>query len=174
MTAVPRPFEVSTPSTASVAEVHEAFRSEDYWRARLLEYGRGSIALDCLDVDGDGTVLVRTTQDMRNDAMPGFIAKAIPGDLKVIRQETWRRAGEELRADVAMRTTGAPISGTATATVSPTVQGSLLRFAGTLTVKVPLLGGQIEKYISSKIVEEIPGVQRFTTRWISGTADEND
>ena len=30
-----------------------------------------------------------------------------------------------------------------------------------------LIGGQIEKYISSQITEEIPGVQRFTTRWIS-------
>lgn len=170
---MPRPFEVSTPSTASVAEVHEAFRSEDYWRDRLLEYGSGSIALDCLDVGADGTVLVRTTQDMRNDAMPGFVAKAIPGDLKVVRQETWRRLGDELRADVAMRTTGAPISGIATATLSPTAGGSLLRFAGTVTVKVPLLGGQIEKFISAKIVEEIPGVQGFTTRWISGEADRN-
>ena len=164
---MPRPFEVSTPTAAGVAEVHAAFGSEDYWRARLLEYGRGSITLDRLEVDAEGTVVVRTTQDMRNDSMPGFIARAIPGDLKVIREETWRRAGEELRADVGMRTTGAPISGAATAVVSPTAEGSMLRFAGVLTVRIPLIGGQIEKYISSAIVEEIPGVQRFTTRWIA-------
>jgi hypothetical protein len=46
----------------------------------------------------------------------------------------------------------------------------LLRFTGTVQVKVPLIGGQIEKYLSSKIGEEIPGVQRFTARWISGNA----
>ena len=78
-----------------------------------------------------------------------------------------RIADAELHADVTMHTSGAPISGTATAVVSPTAGGSLLRFAGTVQVKVPLIGGQIEKYISSQIVEEIPGVQRFTTRWIS-------
>ena len=164
---MPRPFEVSTPSSATVGQVHSAFTNENYWRARLAEYGGESIRLDSLDVDDRGTVVVKTTQDMRNDALPGLIAKAIPSDLKVIRQETWRIADAELRADVTMHTSGAPISGVATAVVSPTAAGSVLRFAGSVQVKVPLIGGQIEKYISSAIVEEIPGVQSFTSRWIS-------
>jgi hypothetical protein len=168
--AVPRPFEVSTPTSASVAEVHAAFGSEQYWRDRLEEYGAGSITLDLLNIDDQGTVLVKTIQDMRKDALPGFIAKVVPSDLKVFREETWRVVGERLDADVAMRTTGAPISGTGTAGVSPTGEGSLLRFSGTIQVRIPLIGGQIEKYISSQIVEEIPGVQRFTTRWIAENA----
>jgi hypothetical protein len=167
---VPRPFEVSTPTPASVAQVHGAFSSERYWRDRLTEYGAGSIALESLIVDADGTVLVETIQDMRADALPGFIAKAIPGDLKVFRSETWRTVGPELHADVAMRTTGAPISGTGTAGLTPAGDGSLLRFTGTIHVRVPLIGGQIEKYISSQIVEEIHGVQHFTTRWIADNA----
>jgi hypothetical protein len=161
---------VSTPTSASVAEVHAAFGSEKYWRDRLTEYGAGSITLECLEVGQDGTVLVRTIQDMRQDTMPALIAKAIPSDLKVFRQETWQVAGEGLRADVEMHTTGAPISGTGSAGLTPTAAGSLLRFSGTIQVRVPLIGGQIEKYISSQIIEEIPGVQRFTTRWIAENA----
>ena len=100
-----------------------------------------------------------------------LIAKAMPGDLKVVREETWRVTDDaELHGDVVITTSGAPISGSAVAVVSPTAAGSLLRFTGTVRVKVPLIGGQIEKYISSQISEEIPGVQRFTTRWISGNA----
>lgn len=167
---MPRPFEVSTPTPATVGQVHEAFTSERYWRDRLFEYGAGSITLEALDVDSDGTVAVKTIQAMRTDALPGFIAKAIPGDLKVFRRETWRVVGPELHADVAMHTTGAPISGTGAAGLTPTGDGSLLRFAGTIQVRIPLIGGQIEKYISSQIIEEIPGVQRFTTRWITGNA----
>lgn len=171
---MPRPFEVSTPTPASVAQVHAAFGSQKYWSDRLAEYGSGSITLDVLDVHADGTILVKTIQNMRNDSLPGFIAKAIPSDLKVFRQETWRVAGAELRADVAMHTTGAPISGTGTAGLAPTGQGSLLRFSGTIAVRIPLIGGQIEKYISSQIVEEIPGVQRFTTRWIADNGTPGD
>lgn len=167
---MPRPFDVSTPSTATVGQVHAAFTDQSYWRDRLAEFGGDSIRLDSLDVDEHGTVQVKTTQDMRKDALPGLIAKAIPGDLKVVREETWRLVGAELHADVAMHTSGAPISGVATARVSPAAAGSVLRFAGTVQVRVPLIGGQIEKYISSQISEEIPGVQRFTTRWIAENA----
>ncbi len=163
---MPRPFDVSTPSTATVDQVHAAFADEDYWHARLLEYGRGTIALDRLDVDAQGTILVKTIQDMRNDTLPSLIAKAIPSDLKVFREETWRVVGAGLHADVAIHATGAPISGAGTAGLSPIADGSVLRFSGTVQVRVPLIGGQIEKYIAGQIVQEIPGVQRFTTQWI--------
>jgi len=167
---VPRPFDVSTPSSATVGQVHAAFADEGYWRARLAEYGGDSIRLDSLVV-GEGSVFVATTQNLSHDRLPVLIAKAMPGDLKVVREETWRVTDDaELHGDVVITTSGAPISGSAVAVVSPTAAGSLLRFTGTVRVKVPLIGGQIEKYISSQISEEIPGVQRFTTRWISGNA----
>jgi hypothetical protein len=166
---MPRPFDVSAPSPATVGQVHAAFADESYWRARLVEYGGDSIRLDSLVV-GEGSVVVGTTQDLSHDGLPVLIAKAMPGDLKVVRRESWRVTGDELHGDVVITTAGAPISGSALAVVSPTADGSLLRFTGTVQVKVPLIGGQIERYLSSKIGEEIPGVQRFTARWISGNA----
>ena len=164
---MPRQFDVTTATSATVAQVHLAFADETYWSDRLMAYGGGSITLDSLVV-GERSVLVATTQDLRNDVLPALIAKAIPGDLKVVREETWRFVnGGELRGDVVITASGAPLSGVATAVVRPTEDGALLRFAGTVQMKVPLIGGQIEKYISSQITEEIPEVQRFTTRWIS-------
>lgn len=164
---MPRPFDISTASPATVEQVRAAFASPDYWRDRLSEYGGDSIRLDALDVDGE-TITVATTQDLRNSTLPVLIAKVVPGDLLVIRKETWRSDGAELHGDVVIATRGAPIEGSANALVAPTAGGSLLRFSGSVHVRVPLIGGQIEKYISSQITEEIPGVQRFTTRWISG------
>lgn len=163
---MPRSFDVSTDSSASVAEVHAAFRDADYWRQRLAEFGGDSIRLDSLVVEA-GSVFVSTTQDLRNDVLPGLVAKAVPGDLKVLREETWHLTDVGmLHGDVVMTTSGAPISGVATALVSPTSAGSVLRFAGSVQMKVPLIGGPIERYISAQITQEIPGVQRFTTRWI--------
>jgi hypothetical protein len=167
---MPRPFDVSTASAATVDQVYAAFADRDYWRDRLAEFGGDSIRLDSLVVDA-GSVFVGTTQDLRNDALPGLIAKAVPGSLKVIREETWRHGDDGvIHGDVVITTSGAPISGTADAVVSPSGTGSLLRFEGKVQVKVPLIGGQIEKYISSQIVEEIPAVQCFTTRWITENA----
>lgn len=163
---MPRPFEVSTPSTATVGQVHAAFADESYWRARMAEFGGDSIRLDSLVV-GRGSVFIGTVQQLRHDGLPVLIAKVMPGDLRVVREETWRVSGDGLHGDVVITTSGAPISGTATAVVNPTPDGSLLRFQGTVRVKVPLVGGRIEKYIGAQIVEEIPNVQRFTTRWVS-------
>lgn len=163
---MPKEFDISTASPATVDQVHAAFADRDYWRERLAEYGGDSIRLDSLVADGS-TVSVATTQDMRNNALPVLIAKVVPGNLLVIRKEVWRVDGDALHGDVVITTQGAPISGAATAVVAPAADGSTLRFRGSVQVKVPLIGGQIEKYISSQLSEEIPGVQRFTTRWIA-------
>jgi hypothetical protein len=163
---MPRAFDISTATTATVDQVHAAFTDRDYWRDRLAEFGGDSIRLDSLDVDG-GSITVATTQDLRNNALPVLIAKVVPGNLLVFRKETWRTDGGELHGDVVITTQGAPIAGSAAALVAPTGDGSLLRFRGSVQVKVPLIGGQIEKYISAQITEEIPAVQRFTTGWIA-------
>jgi hypothetical protein len=167
---VPKGFDVSTESTATVEEIHSAFRDAGYWRDRLAVFGGDSIRLDSLVVE-DESIVVSTTQDLRNDVLPGLIARAVPGDLKVLREETWHRTdGGLLHGDVVMTTSGAPISGVATALISPLTRGSVLRFTGTVHMKVPLIGGPIEKYISAQITQEIPGVQRFTTRWLTENA----
>lgn len=167
---MPKGFDVSTESSATVDEIHSAFRDADYWRDRLAVFGGDSIRLDSLVVEG-GTITVSTTQNLGNDVLPGLLAKAIPGDLKVLREETWHLTdGQVLHGDVVMTTSGAPLSGVATALISPIPAGSVLRFTGTVHMKVPLIGGPIEKYISTQIAEEIPGVQRFTTRWLTENA----
>lgn len=167
---MPKGFDVSTESSATVDEIHAAFRDADYWRDRLAVFGGDSIRLDSLVVE-DGTITVSTTQDLGNDVLPGLLAKAVPGDLKVLREETWHLTdGGVLHGDVVMTTSGAPLSGVAIALISPIATGSVLRFTGTVHMKVPLIGGPIEKYISAQIAEEIPGVQRFTTRWLTENA----
>jgi hypothetical protein len=165
---MPRSFDVSTETTASVEAVHSAFSHERYWLARLAAYGGDAMTLDSLVVDADGTVAVATTQDLRHDLLPGPLAKVFPGDLKVLREETWRPVdGREVRGEVSIKAFGAPASGVGTAVLAPIAQGSRLRFTGTLQVRIPLIGGTIEKYIGGQIVEEIPEVQRFTTDWIA-------
>jgi hypothetical protein len=165
---MPRSFDVSTETAASVEAVHSAFGDESYWLARLAAYGGDAMRLDSLVVDADGTVAVATTQDLRHDVLPGRLAKVFPGDLKIVREETWGPIdGGEVRGEVSIEAFGAPASGVGTAVLAPIAQGSRLTFTGTLQVRIPLVGGTIEKYISGQIVEQIPEVQRFTAEWIA-------
>lgn len=164
---MPRPFDVCTDSTAGVDAIHTAFGNETYWRARLFEFGKDSIRLDSLTVDDDGSVHVSTTQDMGRDMLPAVMAKAIPGGLRVMREERWRRSADELHCEAVVTATGAPLHATGSAQITPVGTGSRLRFTGTLQVRIPLLGGAIEKFIVSALADEIPAAQRFTTQWIA-------
>jgi hypothetical protein len=54
---MPRSFDVSFESPATVDQVHSTFADEDYWLARIAAFDAG-ITLDSLTVDSDGAVTV--------------------------------------------------------------------------------------------------------------------
>jgi hypothetical protein len=152
---------------ATVEQVHSAFSDEHYWVARLAAFG-GSTRLHSLIVHADGTVTVATTQDLRRHALPRVVAKGVPGDLKILRKETWRPiGGRRVSGEIVVSAPGALGSGRADAVLAPTQEGSQLRFTATMEVKVPLVGGRIERYIGGQLAEQIHAMQRFTTAWIS-------
>jgi hypothetical protein len=166
---MPRSFDVSVDSPASVDQVHAAFSTERYWLARL-ETLNGSTALESLDVGDDQTVRVITTQDLGRDLLPGIVAKFYRRDLKVRHTETWTPWGDELRGEITVAVSGAPGSGSAAAAVAPTAGGSLLTLTGTVEFKVPLVGGTIESFIAREFAQGIPDVQDFTARWVTENA----
>ncbi|WP_428341147.1 DUF2505 domain-containing protein [Mycobacterium sp.] len=163
---MPRPFDVSVESPASVDQVHTAFSAEDYWRARLANMS-GSTTLESLVVDDDRTVRVTTVQDLGRDVLPGIVSKFYRRDINVRSTETWTPSGDQLRGKITVAVTGAPGSGSAEALVTPMNSGSLLMLNGTVEFKVPLVGGTVESFIAREFAQGIPDVQDFTTRWVS-------
>jgi hypothetical protein len=162
-----RLFDILTESPASVEQVHAAFSREDYWLARHAVFDATS-TLDSLIVDADGTVTVRAIQYLGRQLLPGVVVKLVPGDLKILHSETWRPVGDRrLRGQVSI---SAPVglgSGRAEAWLAPAGNGSQLRFAATVEVKIPLVGGKLENAIGADFAENIAAIQRFTTAWIA-------
>jgi hypothetical protein len=162
-----RSFDILTESPASVEQIHAAFGREDYWLARIAADG-ADITLDSLIVDADGTVIVRTTQHLARQLLPGLVAKLVTGDLKILHSETWRPVGDrQVRGQVSVSAPGGLGSGRADGWLAPAGNGSQFRFAMRVEVKIPLLGGKLEKSIGANLAENIPAVQRFTTTWIA-------
>jgi Protein of unknown function (DUF2505) len=163
---MPRSFDVSVDSPASVDQVHAALSTQEYWLARL-ETLNGSTTLESLVVDDDQTVRVTTTQDLGRDLLPGIVSKFYRRDLKVRHTETWTPSGDQLCGEIVVAVTGAPGAGSAAASVAPTANGSLLTLNGTVEFKVPLVGGTVESFIAREFANGIPDVQDFTARWVS-------
>jgi|SRR6185437_3260212 hypothetical protein len=163
-----RSFDVLTESSASVEQIHAAFGREDYWLARIAA-GAAATTLDSLVADADGTVTVRTTQHLGRQLLPGLIAKFVTGEVKIVQTETWRPDGQrQVRGQVSVSASGGWGSGHAETWLAPTEGGgSQLRATVLVEIKIPLVGGRLEKSIGSGLAEGIPEALGFTTTWIN-------
>jgi uncharacterized protein DUF2505 len=162
-----RTFDISTESSLTIEQLHAAFSSEDYWAARVAT-SNANTTLDSLVIDADGTVTICTIQHLGRQLLPGVVAKLVPGDLKIVQNETWGPvADRQVRGQVTISAPAGLGSGRADAWLTPEGNGSRMRFATTVEVKIPLLGGKIEKAIGADLAKSIPEVQRFTATWIA-------
>ncbi|HTH89094.1 DUF2505 domain-containing protein [Mycobacterium sp.] len=169
---MPRSFDMAAEYEGSVEQVHRAFGDEQYWLARLADSGADDYSLDSMTVNGEGIDVV-TTQTLRADRLPGVVTQFHSGDLSFVREEMWTvvtdgRASATVKGSI----TGAPATLGGTAVLAPGKSGndSRLEFNATVQVDIPLVGGKIENFIGSQLVELLIAEQRFTTAWITENA----
>jgi hypothetical protein len=166
LSAVPRSVDFSVESSATVEQLYSAFSAEDYWLARLATFG-GFGRLDSL-ILADGSAAVVIIQDLHHEGLPGLVAKFFPREWQVVQTETWSPIDDGLvRGEISIVTHGAPGSGLGTALLAPAQNGSRLDCTATVEFKVPLVGGKIESVVARLLAQQISGLQRFTTNWIT-------
>lgn len=162
-------FDGVAESSAAVADIHSAFGREDYWRDRLAT-SDAATTLDSLKLLTDGTVAVQYTLDVGHQLLPGPVARFMPGGLTMQYLETWTPDDRVVQGQIGVTVSGGLGSCTAKTWLEPTANGSHLRFAGQVKVKIPLVGGNLEKAIGADLAENIPSVLHFTSTWIAENA----
>jgi hypothetical protein len=161
-----RSFEIVSESAASVEAIHAAFAREDYWLDRLA--GDAASTLDSFSVDGEGAVEVHITQHLGRQILPALVANFVPGDMKLLYRETWRPTGDGyVRGESHVSASGGLGSSRAENWLTPQGTASQLRSAGKVVVKIPLVGGKLEKSIGESLATSIPATLRYTTTWIA-------
>ena len=159
---------MATDYEGSVAQVHQAFRDEQYWLARLADSGADDATLDSIELGPDGSVEVATTQVLRADRLPGLVTQFHRGDLAIRRVESWTGLLDgAASATVAGSIAGAPVSLTGDANLAPSESRARLAFRATVEVRIPLVGGKVENFIGTLLVDLLIAEQRFTTAWIA-------
>jgi hypothetical protein len=174
---MPRSFDISADYEGSVEEVHRAFSEADYWLARLAGSGVDETKLESMQVGGesgnDGTIDVVTLQVVHGHKLPGMITQLHRGDLRIRREETWGPVSDGVAtASVTASIVGAPANVSGTAVLAPIAEsrGSRLKYRVTVRVRVPLIGGKLEKVIGTQLAHLVTAEQRFTTEWITHNA----
>ena len=153
----------------SVEQVHRAFSDQTYWLERLADSGADQATLDSMTLADDGSIDVVTTQVLRRDRLPAMVTQFHPGDLALVREEAWSPISDgKATATVSGAIPGAPVTLSGTVVLAPADNdGSRLEFTATVEVRIPLVGGKIENFIGSQLVELLIAEQRFTTAWIN-------
>lgn len=168
---MPRSFDMAAEYDGTVEQVHRAFADERYWLARLTDSGADVYSLDSMVLDEHGGIDVVTTQTLRADRLPGVVSQFHFGDLSFVREETWSAVADgKAGATVKGSIPGAPAGLTGTGVLTPHGTGSRLQFTVEVEVRVPLVGGKIENWIGSQLVDLVIAEQRFTTAWIAENA----
>ncbi len=164
---MPRSFDLLFESPASTEQVYAALCNKNYWLDRLAAFG-GSKTLESLVIDGDGTVRVVVTEDLRHGKLPGILTKIYRGDLNIVSTDEWTPTGKgQFSGQISVAVIGAPGSGHGAAMLTRLGSGSRMTLDATVAFKVPLVGGTFESFVAREFAKWLPEIQRFTTEWIS-------
>jgi Protein of unknown function (DUF2505) len=170
---MPRSFDMTADYQGSVEDVFRAFADADYWHGRLAVTAADETALEALraadESDLDAGIDVVTLQVIHSQRLPGVVTQVHRGDLGVRREESWGPISDgSATASLSGEILGAPatLSGTASLSRIAGSGGCRMAYQVSVQVRIPLIGGKIEKFIGAQLVGVVQAEQRFTASWI--------
>ena len=96
--------------------------------------------------------------------------KAFVGErMDVVQESTWGPAAEDGTRTGSFRFTvaGAPVELSCTTRLAPGGPGTVVEYAGTLSVKIPLVGPMVEKASAPAFVESLATQERTGAAWLA-------
>jgi Protein of unknown function (DUF2505) len=172
-----RSFDMSADFDDGVEAVLRVFADEAYWLSRLDESGVDVPELETLQVGGesgtDGTIKVVTLQTMLRQNLPAAVTQLHKGDLCVRREEIWGPVTDgAATASIAGSILNAPLTLTGTAALCPLEEtgGARLTVRITVQVRIPIIGGKLERLVGAHVTDLVETEQKFTTTWIADKA----
>lgn len=107
------------------------------------------------------TLVVRQT--VLAQTLPSLVRSLLPGDLTITRAEYWTGLEGGVHASV----DSAPAKIVGRMWLEPDTAGSILAMQLEATVKLPLIGGKLEKAITDSVSKLIDVEHGFTVSWLN-------
>ncbi|WP_024805003.1 DUF2505 domain-containing protein [Nocardia sp. BMG51109] len=148
------------------AELHDALLNRTYWEARVAEIDGAEASLDFFESDG-ATVRLAVSKLIPPERMPDKAALLRPSGIRFEYSEEWSALVDgcaEGRTDG--RVVGAPVTVSAKLLLRGDDSRCDLRFAGTVTVHIPVLGKPIEDRMIDGVAEDADDIASFTRQWV--------
>ncbi|MEV0945476.1 DUF2505 domain-containing protein [Rhodococcus sp. NPDC049939] len=151
-------FEYSEDIGYPVDRVHATLTDPAFWQHRF-EKAPEKITLD--SGRGPGTLTAIMRDSIGASSLPAIVGKVVTGELKVERIDEWNALdGDRADGRISGSSTGIPVQIQCTSVLRASGEdATVLEVAGSVEVKVPVVGGQIESLIR-KLVGDMIGQDR--------------
>lgn len=93
--------------------------------------------------------------------LPAMLAKLFDSTQTMIFEEEWQAAGNGHRGKYTMNVVGQPVQLEAKFTLSPKDSGCEYQIDHSCKVKIPLIGGKVEKFVLSSLAEGVDAEMEF-------------
>lgn len=154
-------FTQSVTYPGTVDEVITMFLSPGYQERRFGSFvveGSASATVEGERITFSGTV--------RPELIPSAASRFVKGNLRVTFVEEWKRDEAVARSRSTVTVEGAPVSFQATSTLSASEQGADRDVTGNVSVRIPLLGGRIEKEAVARAGRVIEHERVLAASWL--------
>ena len=154
-------FTQSMSYPGTVYEVVTMYLTTTYLERRfgqLVVEGSSTVSVEGQRVSFAGTV--------RPELFPAAAARFVKSELRIAFTEEWTTDEAEATSRTSVTVDGAPVSVEATSTLAPADAGSVRVVTGNVSVRVPLLGGRVEKEAVAHLGRVVEREQALAANWL--------
>ncbi|WP_330184705.1 DUF2505 domain-containing protein [Nocardia sp. NBC_01503] len=161
-----RKFSFTVQYSVPVEELHRALTNDEMWNARFADATTATLELS--HPDGPGTIRIHMTEKAPEDKIPGLVKKVLKSDLMLERTDTWGALeGDTAKGAFQGASGGITTEMEGTFELRPTAEGSEIEAAGTVAVKVPLVGGAIEPLVENLLEKVMNSERKSVEAWFA-------
>ena len=149
-------FNDSITIAAPASRVVELITTETYLRLRYEEPQVQSFDLDITE-DSDSAFAYQLRRNIATgDKVPRMARKIVGDTIKVVQTQRWDRVTPPFNAEMTVEAEGLPGAiGARTQLIDIDGNSCRLEVTGSVTVDIPLVGGQLEKLLAGKISDSL-------------------
>lgn len=142
---------------AMLAEPH--FREQVCQQMRALSY---DVTIESTGESGGMSVVVDQTQPAHG--FPSVAKKFVGDSVRIVQKETWHDTG---RADLEVSIPGKPGHLRADITLTSSGGETVETVSGTIEVRLPMVGGKLEKLISDMLGDALSTEESVGRKWLA-------